>query len=254
MLVVLVVSVLKWLISSDIVSGLTLGGAAFITWALAREVDPAHDYSAFVAVTFAVILLLAIHGIQFLPLFWILLMCRAVSGITSKKLAWLDFLTLIALTLSLALNQENSIYWLISLLAMVFIWQLGDKSKWVIISGVIYTGIFVYQSLFMNGLSFIWFSDFSPLNYVSVILPLLLIPLFRLVSKVSVQDHQGNPADQNNFFASQLLFLIFIVLSVLFSPMVLGNEFISLSVIVGVANYYISKNYFPRPTNDLEQK
>lgn len=242
-LIVFVTFALKWWISGDIISGLLLGGTAFITWALAREVDPAHDYSAFVAVTFSVILLLANRSVQFLPLFWILILCRAVSGITGKRLAWLDFLTLIALTGALALNQANSIYWLIAIVAMGMIWKTGDRNKWIILSGIIYLGAFIYQSLFMNGLLFSGFSDYTPLDYISVLLPLLLIPLFRSLSKVPVQDDQGNPADSSKIFFSQLLFLLFIVLSALFSSAVLGNEFISLSVIVGVATYYLSKKF-----------
>lgn len=243
MLVVLTVFALKWLVSGDFVAGISLGGGAFLTWALAREVDPAHDYSAFVAVAISVAFLLANRNIQFLPLFWILIMCRAVSGITGKKLTWLDYLTLLALTLSLSFNRENSIYLLISVLAMLFIWKTADKNKWVIISGIIYLGFFIYQGLFMNGLTLSLFLDFTPLNYVSVVLPILLIPLFRSLSKIKTQDDQGNPADSSKIFSSQLLFLLFIVFSVLFSQVVLGNVFISLSVIVGVANYYLSKKF-----------
>lgn len=242
LLIVVTAFISKGLISGDVISGLTLAGSAFVTWALAREVDPAHDYSAFVAVAIAVIFMLTNRSVQFLPLFWILMMCRAVSGITGKKLTWLDFLTLLALTVALALNQENSIYYLISVIAMALIWKTGDKNKWVIASGIIYLGLFIYQSFFANELTFHILVDATPLNYVSLILPILLIPLFRSLSKVPVQDDQGNPADSSRIFSSQLLFLLFIVLSALFTPVVLGNEFISLSVIVGVANYYLSKN------------
>lgn len=243
MLIVLVTFLGKLWLSGDIVSSFSLGGAAFITWALAREVDPAHDYSAFVAVAFSVLLLLVKRAVQFLPLFWILMLCRAVSGITGKKLTGLDFLTLFALTGALALNQENSIYWLLAVLAMAFISRTSENKTWVIVSGVMYLGLFIYHSFFMNGLAFNQFSDFTPLNYVSVLLPLLLIPLFRSLSNVPVEDDQGYPADSSRIFASQWLFLAFIVLSALFSQVALGNEFIALSVIVGVASDYLSKNF-----------
>ncbi|WP_179203960.1 hypothetical protein [Marinilactibacillus psychrotolerans] len=48
----LVASALGWLFTEDFFSGLSTGGGVFLTWAVTREIDPAHQSSAIIAAFF----------------------------------------------------------------------------------------------------------------------------------------------------------------------------------------------------------
>lgn len=76
---------LGWFASKDIMVGVNIGGAVFLTWALARELDPKYAYSAFLSVAFSLVYLLNYQSVQFLLIFWIILVMRLLSGFVGKR-------------------------------------------------------------------------------------------------------------------------------------------------------------------------
>ena len=54
-LLTLAASAVGWLVTGAFLSGLSIGVGVFLTWALAREIDPKHDYSALLAAGFSLI-------------------------------------------------------------------------------------------------------------------------------------------------------------------------------------------------------
>ncbi|MFW5886144.1 MAG: hypothetical protein ACOCUL_00165 [Bacteroidota bacterium] len=75
---------------SGLFKGIGVGLSIFFAWAIARELDPDHDYSAFVVVFLSIggIILWSQPG--FLQLFWILLASRTVNRTTGLHANVLD--------------------------------------------------------------------------------------------------------------------------------------------------------------------
>jgi hypothetical protein len=71
--------------------------AVFLTWALAREIDPANEWSAFVALPAVFIATLILERPAFLALLFILLFSRALNGTTGVQVTIGDAILLIGL-------------------------------------------------------------------------------------------------------------------------------------------------------------
>jgi len=144
----LIVTVLGWLLSGEILTGINLGIGVFLTWALARELDPAHDYSAFIAAGLSLFMLFHFETVQVLVGLWLLLLMRAVNGITGKELTLFDIFSVLGLTVFLSLNNNNNIYLLIFVLAMLLIRRTGEKTNAVTIAGALGVIFFISQNFF----------------------------------------------------------------------------------------------------------
>jgi hypothetical protein len=69
--------------------------AVFLAWALARETDPDHDLSAFVAAALALAGLFVLGLPTLLPLFWLLMLLRVVNRTTGVPARPLDSLAVL---------------------------------------------------------------------------------------------------------------------------------------------------------------
>ncbi len=107
--------------------GAGLGAGFFLCWALARELDPLHDYSAFVSGGIFLLFFPFYDGIDIGVLFWLLLILRMVSGICGKIPSFIDISSLSGLTVYLAFSGRTSLYML--LLAVAFVMAYGDTRR-----------------------------------------------------------------------------------------------------------------------------
>lgn len=101
-LLVLAASTLVWLatgqgLPGSVWRGLSAGLAVFLSWALARELDPEYDLSAFVTAGFALLGLIFFDGPEIIVLLWILLVTRVVNRTSGLPARLLDSLVLLAL-------------------------------------------------------------------------------------------------------------------------------------------------------------
>lgn len=243
-LFVLITTAVGWLSTGQILSGIYLGGGVFMTWALCRELDPAHDYSAFIAAALSLFIIIDSESIQFLNLFWLLLMLRAVNGIIGKELTLFDLFSILGFTVFQSLNNENSIYLLIFVLGMVCIRQTREKTKTVSLAGALGLVLFILQSFFMNSLTFNNIEDFNILNILVIISSALSPIVFWFLSHIDTEDDKGNIAARSKIFASQLLYSVSILLFVFFSDITFANQVIYLSVIIGVFLYFFGMKIF----------
>ncbi len=85
-----------------------LAFAVFLTWAIGREIDPAYDWSAFIALPATVAGLFILGPAGVLPLFFILLFSRIVNGTTGVQAKIGDSLLLIILAVLLFTNETIS--------------------------------------------------------------------------------------------------------------------------------------------------
>ena len=98
--------------------GIEAGLAVFLAWALARELDPDHDLSAFVAAGLALIGLLFLDLPGLTALFWMIVLLRIVNRTAGLPATILDSLLILGLS-SWLTWQGEWIYGLITALAFL---------------------------------------------------------------------------------------------------------------------------------------
>ena len=116
-------------------ASLVFSAGFFLTWALAREIDPLHDTSAFVAA--AAYLVMTVGTIRTMEtmeinlglVFWTVLLLRGITKITGKTITLVDLLGLTGLGIYVMMGQENGIYGMIFTAAMVMGYTRFPKHK-----------------------------------------------------------------------------------------------------------------------------
>ncbi len=115
-------------LTTSLINAFLIMLTTFLTWALTREIDPAHDYAAII--TSLIILLLTL---QFIPipnillLFWLILATRYINHTTGLSTTILDSTILFVLSAVLMLYN----YWFIGFLSTIYYIQKyrSDSSK-----------------------------------------------------------------------------------------------------------------------------
>ena len=228
-----------WLMFGEFSLGISLGGGFFLTWVFSRELDPAHDYSAYLAAVLSLSMLVDFESIGFLNALWLVLHMRAVNGITGKSLTLFDVLALMGLTVFLSLNDENSIYLLLFVFAMILIRQTRAKTKVASIAGFLAFLLFTLQSTLMGTLSLNQLDYSNLFNLLMIVVPCLsLIPLWFL-SRIKTEDDKGNRVAQSQVFASQLLYNVAVLLLFFFSDISFSDQMIYLSANIGVVLHFL---------------
>lgn len=117
--------------------GISAGLAVFLAWALARELDPDHDRSAFVGAGLVLVALPFLGLPQLLPLFWIIVAIRIVNRTVGLPARPLDSLALVGLGLWLTW-QEGWIYGLATAAALFLDgWLEPPLRRHLLLSGVV---------------------------------------------------------------------------------------------------------------------
>lgn len=238
-----IVTALGRFATGEVLSGIYLGGGVFLTWALSRELDPAHDYSAFIAAALSLSMLFDFETTQLFIVLWLLLLMRAMSGITGKELTLFDVVTLLIFTVFLSLNNENGIYLLIFVLAMAFILRAGETIKAIATAGALGFVFFIFQSFLMNPLSFNRTDYFNVSTLLMIMLSGLYLIVFWFLSRIQTEDDKGNTAVRSKVFANQLLYSVAVLLLFFFGDMTFNDQIIYLSAITGVTFHFIAVKF-----------
>lgn len=235
----LLVACIGWFLTGQFISGIYIGGGVFLTWALSREIDPNHAYSAFLAAGFSLINLFYYEGIQLLVILWILLLMRAVSGITGKEITVIDIFSTLILSIYLSINNKSSVYLIVFILAIIFIIKAKDKITIKLTSIGISLGVIIWQSFFMKYLLINTINYSNVISFFTITTLLISFILFLLLSKEKITDDKGNKIKRSKIFKSQSLYSIAIFMLFLFDQISTNNLVIYLSVIIGVIIYNI---------------
>ena len=233
----LTVGVIGYFATGAFSSGLSLAGGTFLTWALVREVDPKHEYSAFLSAALSLTNLFYFERMNLLAIVWILLLLRMVSEICGKKLTLLDFLIVFGFSAYLSISNENSIYFIPFIIALSSLIVFKEQSNISYTFLAISVAIFLIESFYFNYLSMADPGVSTMLNVV-IISVLILFPFFiRFVRINEVMDDKGNPAHTKKMKLSQMIFPVIVLLLYIFVGIGLNNLIIYLSVITGVTVY-----------------
>jgi len=213
----------------------------FLSWALAREIDPLHEKSAFVAAFIYLTLGMWLVGINLGLVFWTVLLLRGISRITGKTPTAIDLLSILGLGIYLILGQENGIYGLVFTLAMVLGYRRFAKAfifKVFIGLGVLISlwGISTYAVSLREGVFGI---DSLPLI---LLLPGLIIGIFygRMLQKdQGIRDDLGNLMESKYVLLSYIFYLVTYVLLILATDLEQGTLGLLFAVILGVSLYRV---------------
>ncbi|MFC6464518.1 hypothetical protein ACFP65_05760 [Marinilactibacillus sp. GCM10026970] len=241
--------ILGWLFTRDIGSGFNLGGGVFLSWALAREVDPAHSYTAFITATLSLFHLYYVDTVHFLMMAWMLLILRAVNGITGKKLTLFDIFSAFALTIFLSLNNRNSLYILVFILALISLFMLQQREKITFMCAMIALILFLVQSLFLGHCTVIGTEQLNLLNTLVIMSSILFSILAKFGLKNLVKNDKGKKTDRTRIFYGQLLYATTIIFFVIFGRLTYSDLVIQLSILWGVFINYIAiqiKTYYKK--------
>ncbi|PTQ82942.1 hypothetical protein C8U37_11519 [Trichococcus patagoniensis] len=241
-----IVAAIGWWLTGNVLSGVYIGFSLFLTWALVRELDPNHEYAAFLAAAFSLLNVLYYENIQLLVVVWILLLMRIVNGITGKKLTTFDIFSVLGLTTYLSFNDGNSIYLMIFILAMVFSIKTGEKKREALIASVISIGIVAAERFFINYLSFNSIEYSNAVTLFLIAASGLSLILFWFLSKGEIKDDKGNGVNRSKLLASQILYSATILLLFVFGGVSLNNLVIYLSAVLGAIIYFIGGEILTR--------
>lgn len=239
--IILAVSALAALVGyfviGDIKSGIYIGLGTFLTWVLAREVDPKHDYSAFVCVGGSLINIFYYEKINLLVLLWMVLFLRLLNGITGKKLTALDLFTVLGLSIYLSIDFKNSIYLAPFISSIMTLNRLEKKSNLTMIAFIIAIGVFLLESFYFKMFQF-QVIDFSNKLNVAIIAGTFIFSVWINFIKIKgVKDDLGNPINETRVRAGQMLFSNTVLLLLIFGGISLNNLIIYTAVMLGVISY-----------------
>ena len=238
--------VIGWIATGNVRSGLTLGFSVFLTWALGRELDPNHDYSAFIALGLSLLNFVYYENIQLLVIVWLLLLIRLVNGITGKSPTIFDVVSALGFTVFLSMDNANSGYIVVFGLAMLCLIKLQVKPKLALAAGVIGLGLFIGQLFFMN---YPVVNPILNINGLRIFASLLLVSSFMLfwfLSKADIKDDLGHPVKRSRILAGQMLFSGAGLILLIFDAVSFNNLVIYLSVILASWIYFLSEQVFKR--------
>jgi len=235
----LVASALGWLVTGGFLAGLSIGVGVFLTWALTREVDPKHDYSALLAAGFALLNIFYYDSLQLLIIGWLLLILRMVNGLCGKAVTVFDMFLTLGLTTYLSFSNENSIYLVVFLLAIYLVSKGRKITRTLIIINAIGSVLFLAQTFFLDYLSFNSITELNTVTILSLSLLGLSFILFWFLSQEEAQDDMGNKVNKSRVLAGQMLYSSSILLLFFFDEISLNNLIIYLSVILAAILYYV---------------
>ncbi len=121
--------------------------AVFLTWAMSREIDPAHDWSAFAGLPFTLAAALLYGSPTLITLFFLLLFSRMINGTTGRRATLFDAVMLSALAVILF---TNSVFIGLPLLALGFGFEAitvpgnRDKAYFSVLSIIIFIMMLIF--------------------------------------------------------------------------------------------------------------
>lgn len=219
-LVGIVTGVIQLATNNDLIDStvwaINAAGGVFLAWALSRELDPEHEYSAFVSAGLAIISLFLVNSPGLLALVWYLVIVRILNQTTGLRATVID--ATIALGLAVWLAFQFS--WLyVPFAALVFFlnWLLQrEDHRQLVFAG---TSLIVTVVL---GLAFqVPFGVLDPLGASAIpwlAITILFIPVIFASREVEVtSDYTGEPLNPRRLQAAQVVALLTAVLITLFA-------------------------------------
>jgi len=224
--------------------------ALFFAWALAREIDPDGNASAFIATALIFVALFFVDLPALLPLFWVLLIMRILNRITGLVPKPLDLAGILILAGVLSW-QELWVYGLMTAPALYINYRMdGKKKKGIILAVTVMS--FVVLSAFVGNATFTSI-QISVLAIIAVtILILLFIPIIFIVTKVkSLTDVTGEPVSVVRLNVTRAVVLVMGILVTIIQG---DTGFYNLLPLWAAIGGIIGWNYYELVKNYVKQR
>jgi len=241
-----VIAIAGWMLFDSVSKGAGLGAGFFLCWAIAREIDPLHDISAFVSGGIFLSFFFIYDSLDFGVLFWLLLLLRLISGICGKVPTLVDILFLSVLTGYLVCSGRNIIYVVLFAAALAISYVRYGKDRKFLYAATVF-GLILPFAVF-GGWGFARGSIFGNLLWSSrLILPVFVVLAFGLLyfRKMDglVPDDTGQPLDGKQVRLASLFFVIAVFCLAVFERITLMTFLNLLSAIAGVVIFAFLTNF-----------
>lgn len=221
-------------IFSSVSFGVQVGLVLFLSWAIAREVDPDHPFSAFLAGFLGLIVLISWGEINLSYMFWVVLALRILNQCVGLPLTLFDAVSFLVFSIYLSLVSSFlfGIFFLLVFLLESRMPKASGKSRKLWIFGL-FAGILGFLS--EPRFDFLWL----PIN-ISAVLLFLSFFFFSLIIKpnkgiVSVGDKTGKPLKLVRIKTAQVFFITFVIV------LSFSNNFLVMipywGIILGIISY-----------------
>lgn len=225
-----------FIVTGDIKSSIYIGVGTFLTWALTREVDPKHEYSAFLAAAISLLNIIYYENINLLVIFLVLLVLRLLNGITGKEITLLDLSLVLLLSIITSLSTENSIYLVPFLSAVMTLSGLSKNPKKYYIFLFISAAVFLFESFYLNYFAFEFIGLSNRINLVIIALAVIFVIWINFIKIKGTLNDNGQPVDEKRVRAAQMLYGSIVILFFL-GEVSLNNLIIYFAVMIGIIVY-----------------
>jgi hypothetical protein len=244
-------AILAWILGVPTLDGLLRGArvglAAFASWALAREIDPDHDGSAFLAMAIGTAAIMTYPDTDILIAFWLMAILRILNRTTGLPARWLDSIVVAGFSIWMLWTYDLILGFVAG---MVFILD-GALSEplprhryfglGLILLGVVrwLTGT-GSQAQHILGINLLW----------GVIPALLFVPLFLRSSSIeSVCDMTDRLVNARRIQSSQIVAVITALVLAQRVPAGIESAALVLASLLGAGLYFIALSIWQRRPN-----
>ncbi len=250
-MVSLLAAIIGYIFTRDTLSSVYILLGTFLTWSLARELDPYHEYSAFLCVAFSIINIFNYEQLNILILVWILLIMRMVNGISGKKISYVDVFSVLGLSLFISLSSGNGIYIVLYIIAMMFLKAININPKLILWAGMISAVIFIGGIL--SGYMSLYKFDFTKLiNSLSMLFGVITFIFINLETNKYIEDDRGRKLARKRITLGQLFYGFTVFFLLLFQDVNFNNQVIYLSLIVGTLIYSLIYNFLANKNTQVK--
>ncbi|WP_406656393.1 hypothetical protein V7O62_11100 [Methanolobus sp. ZRKC2] len=215
-------------------AGIEVSLIIFLTWAISRELDPDHAFSAFVPVIFVLIIILLFGANSILPMLWIIMILRTINRTTGSMASIPDILIILFLGILLTF-QVSWIYGMLTGLGLIADSRLPLPIRHGFIAGIIIVIVslltLISEDMTLSALSL---SDYPILIAISI----LFLPVMIGSSELqSMGDRTGEPLDPARVRTAQLMVLV-----IIFSLNIGGVNgwlYVMYCILAGIGVYWI---------------
>jgi len=199
---------------SGLARGAGTGASVFLAWAICRELDPDHDFSAFISAGMALAGSLIFFPPSYLVLFWILLSVRMINRTTGLAAGTGDSMVLIILGGLAVFTRQN---WIIGLATGVYFLLdaiLPEGRKIQFLFAAVQFIIVAIAGYILDPAGFDpWLSDFLLVIIIAAVL--LALPfIYSYKDVVSTGDHTGTRLSPARLMTGQISVIILLLLLV----------------------------------------
>lgn len=230
----------------SVLSGMRAGLLIFFLWAISREVDPDNDWSAFVTIIPALLLVTFLEKPSIVTFLWLLLILRVLNHSTGMPAGIMDSLGISVIGIIMAYSMSWT-YGLITAATFIADSKMKRPAKYHLPAGIVIliisTAIYVLNEMGKTITLHTSTGMYSFLAGIILFLPLIVFP--ERIS--SVGDRTGKILDTTRIKAARIM-ATFVFTAIVLSPgeMNTSINYFMFCIFAGTGTYRISITFLSK--------